>query len=235
MRRPRARFSRYDELGAYHWAHCDRSSRTYEPATEARYAVLADKMKGRGRALDIGCGDGYFVGLASGSCETVIGIDNEPSAITIAKQLADRSNSVFALARCDYLPFDDACFDTVVLADVIEHLKTPSDCIREVVRVLRPRGRSLLTTPQWRPDRMWDPEQHWKEYKPGELADLLGEHFRSVELTFFISSAWWQIRRRLGKAVTRNFARWFFNPFAREGTDPAHFCHMLAICEEPRL
>jgi SAM-dependent methyltransferase len=45
------------------------------------------------------------------------------------------------------LPFDDDSFDGANLTDVIEHLENPAQTIREFIRVLRPDGIFVLSTP----------------------------------------------------------------------------------------
>lgn len=44
------------------------------------------------------------------------------------------------------LPFKDACFDVVIILEVLEHLQEPKTAISEINRVLRPEGKLLLTT-----------------------------------------------------------------------------------------
>lgn len=46
------------------------------------------------------------------------------------------------------LPYGDAFFDTVILAETIEHVENPSHALRECNRVLRTGGRLILSTPQ---------------------------------------------------------------------------------------
>ena len=46
------------------------------------------------------------------------------------------------------LPIDDASFDVAVMTEVLEHLREyPVRSLREVLRILRPRGILILTTP----------------------------------------------------------------------------------------
>jgi SAM-dependent methyltransferase len=43
--------------------------------------------------------------------------------------------------------FDDATFDAILSADVLEHVPSPEAALREIFRVLRPGGRHLFTVP----------------------------------------------------------------------------------------
>jgi len=47
----------------------------------------------------------------------------------------------------DRLPFDDASFDWVFALEVMEHLANPRHFVTEVARILKPKGRFVLTTP----------------------------------------------------------------------------------------
>lgn len=50
-------------------------------------------------------------------------------------------------AREDRLPFDDATFDRIVVIDVHEHVDDPGIVTRELVRVLKPGAKLIITTP----------------------------------------------------------------------------------------
>jgi ubiquinone/menaquinone biosynthesis C-methylase UbiE len=67
------------------------------------------------------------------------------------------------------LPFRQASFDVVLLADVIEHLEHAALCVQELRRVLVPGGVALVTTPLGRPDRnpRWN---HVKEYTGPDIS-----------------------------------------------------------------
>jgi SAM-dependent methyltransferase len=45
------------------------------------------------------------------------------------------------------IPTPDDCFDAVLCTEVLEHVPLPEDALRELVRVLKPGGRLILTAP----------------------------------------------------------------------------------------
>ena len=228
-------FRKYEELGAYHWAWADRSSVIYAPAAEARYAIVAKRIEAGHRVLDIGCGDGYLMNLAADRGAVATGVDTEATGLALARQmLGEPRNLRLVRADATRLPLLEGSFDRVLLVDVVEHLVDPEPCLSEIGRMLAPDGWLLVTTPKWRPGRMWDEANHVREYRPEELADQLRAFFKDVSLSFFIPNVWWQVRRRLGKGLIRTWSRYLYNPFLREGGDADGFCHILAVCGDPR-
>lgn len=94
----------------------------------------------RGRVLDVGCADRWIESQLSEGCE-YIGLDYPATG----KELYDARPSVFADAS--RLPFLDESMDTIVMLEVLEHLRSPNEAMREIARVLRPGGRLLLSMP----------------------------------------------------------------------------------------
>jgi SAM-dependent methyltransferase len=47
----------------------------------------------------------------------------------------------------DRLPFEDGFFDTVIVIDVHEHLEDPAPLNAEILRIVRPGGRAIVTVP----------------------------------------------------------------------------------------
>jgi SAM-dependent methyltransferase len=52
------------------------------------------------------------------------------------------------------LPYDDASFDVVVAAEILEHIVEDSLAMAEIARVVRPGGRVAVTVPRWLPERI---------------------------------------------------------------------------------
>lgn len=124
----------------------------FEGRREAIFGALATEAGFRrgDRVLDVGAGTGYLariVAAAVGESGAVVGLDAAPEMVAYARDRArGASHCTFQAGSADALPFPDADFDAVVSTFVIHHL--PEDArlaaMREIGRVLRPRGRVLI-------------------------------------------------------------------------------------------
>ncbi len=95
--------------------------------------------------LDVGCGSGTIVKRLLKKRKKVIGIDIGKKFVGFCQS---RYRSViFCEANAEFLPFTTECFDTIVCSEVLEHLENPEKALKEFSRVLRPRGKLVLTTP----------------------------------------------------------------------------------------
>lgn len=100
-----------------------------------------------GRVLDAGCGLSIWVTPEMRKKYSITGVDIQPDSIRACQQI---------YPGCEYqhadlynMPFPDGAFDVVVMREVIEHFKRPADAVREVVRLLKPGGHFVLTTPNY--------------------------------------------------------------------------------------
>ena len=75
----------------------------------------------------------------------VLGIDISKGAISEAKR--NPQGVKFSLGDACQLPFEDESFEAVLMFDLLEHLDDPSKSLREVHRVLKPRGIFSAFTP----------------------------------------------------------------------------------------
>jgi glycosyltransferase involved in cell wall biosynthesis len=101
--------------------------------------------------LEIGSGNGDSTIALSKTKSHVIGIDISKTGIiearTFAKQNNLGSNPTFAFMSGSSLAFKDNSFDTVILPEIIEHLKSPRRIIQEAIRVVRNGGRIIISVP----------------------------------------------------------------------------------------
>lgn len=131
-------------------------------------------------ALDGGCGEGYGANWLAGSARLVLGVDRSREALR--EGLARRRGNVsFVCSELTRLSFADAAFDVMCSLQVLEHFRNPQPFLREAVRILRPTGVLVLSTPN-RLTSFSENPYHFKEYRPAELHGLLTPWFSSVEL-----------------------------------------------------
>jgi 2-polyprenyl-3-methyl-5-hydroxy-6-metoxy-1,4-benzoquinol methylase len=95
------------------------------------------------RVLDIGCGIGATLAYHKArGCEAV-GIEADENVQAIAKHYGlDIRAGIF-----DGTQFDSNYFDFVTLDQVAEHVTDPHALMRGVARVLKPGGKTVITTP----------------------------------------------------------------------------------------
>jgi 2-polyprenyl-3-methyl-5-hydroxy-6-metoxy-1,4-benzoquinol methylase len=105
-------------------------------------AALLDARGARGTLVDAGCGAGdLWRAVGAGRFAHCIGID-------AVRYTALPDDVAFHPANLDAaLPLADATADATAAVEVIEHLENPRAFMRELVRVTRPRGWVVVTTP----------------------------------------------------------------------------------------
>jgi SAM-dependent methyltransferase len=111
--------------------------------TVARMTELGD-LRGR-TVLDVGCGTGRLaLALARRHGAIVTGVDPSREMLAVAH---DKDPSVeWVLGSAEALPFPDRTFERAVSSLVIHHLHR-DEAFREMLRVLEPRGRVVISTP----------------------------------------------------------------------------------------
>ena len=93
----------------------------------------------RGRVVDTSIGMG---GLYEGWHGDLFASDITSTAIAICKEKLPTAS--LAVSDCRSTPFPDACADTVVLGDIIQHFKDFGPVLREAARLRKPDGRILV-------------------------------------------------------------------------------------------
>jgi SAM-dependent methyltransferase len=105
----------------------------------ARYLECHYASDRRGTVLDLGAGSRPYRDLYVRFFEQTISADVVTSP--------HDTGGVDVIASAESLPFEDRSFDAVICTEVLEHCRDPARAVREVARVLRPRGRAFITTP----------------------------------------------------------------------------------------
>ncbi len=124
-----------------HWAVYMEPSRLL---TRDFFGILKKEKIGKGKILDIGCGNGRdSIFLAKKGYE-VVGIDITPKAIALAKKNGLKTKNLkFIVADAEKLPFKDESFDSVYSIGVL-HCTDLNQSLKEVVRVLKNSGAGVI-------------------------------------------------------------------------------------------
>jgi 2-polyprenyl-6-hydroxyphenyl methylase/3-demethylubiquinone-9 3-methyltransferase len=133
-------------------------AKSLSPATLARFRNVHDKLMAlasrhglRARSLDvldIGCGAGTQCRMWAQRGHRVTGIDvSAPLIATAGRRAREAGLGIrFDVGSATELPYADATQDVVLLPQLLEHVPDWQRCLREAVRVLRPRGLLYLST-----------------------------------------------------------------------------------------
>lgn len=146
--------------------------------------------KGAGLVLDAGCRWGDVTNEIHKNNVNVIGVDFVPKFIDMAKKLHKDIN--FYVGDLLNLKFEDNTFDVVFIGEVIEHIPNQNKAIQEAYRVLKPKGKLILTTPNIASLRcriklllgkqIDTDEVHFKLLTKKELVNLLERNNFKIEL-----------------------------------------------------
>ena len=107
-----------------------------------RFMTLAGEPTGK--LLDVGCGGGRFLNRMKKHGWQVEGTDfDEQAARNVSRRYGIRTH-VGDLTQCT-LPANS--FDVITMSQTIEHLYDPQATLRESLRILKPGGLLVMTTP----------------------------------------------------------------------------------------
>lgn len=160
---------------------------------------LLEAAPPRGRVLDDGCGNGFFLEVLSqrGADAELHGIDLSRGMLELASR---RLGPSARLARADAcrLPFADATFDVVYARGLLHHLPDPAAGAREAARVLKPGGTLVTLDPHRNvlsdlPRRLANKTSHFdedhKSFTVAELRAILSAalEVRSIRCTGYVA------------------------------------------------
>jgi MPBQ/MSBQ methyltransferase len=139
----------YDELEPWY-------EHLYDVVHPVVRAALGPPEGGAGaRALDVGCGTGYQTSILHELGYDTHGVDISTALVAVAHARFPAAS--FALGDAAALPYPDASFDAVTCCgSTLSFVDDPARALREIGRVLRPRGRLLLECEhRWSLDLVW--------------------------------------------------------------------------------
>ena len=169
-----------------------------EPAAEVAVAALAPQPGER--IADVACGTGNAALLAARAGASAFGADTAARLVDVARRRAagESLDATFEVADAVALPVEDGAFDGAV--SVFGVIFADADAAaRELVRIVRPGGRIVLTT--WTTDGATaramrelgsilggpPPKARWSD--PGFLRDLFAPRHVEIDLAEIAFSA----------------------------------------------
>lgn len=172
-------FSEPREAVGPDWYEADKPIRGHEfksdPAADWRFNQFLSEDLAPGRLLDLGCGDGAFLGLAKARGWAVAGFDYDARMIEAAKAAgiadatADTFDHFFAARGA-------AEFDAITLFDVLEHVPEPGAFLDKVAGLLKPGGHLAVTLPNAKRPLWFTREEH--DYPPHHFTRWTPEALR---------------------------------------------------------
>lgn len=143
------------------------------------------------RVLDIGCGNGYWIGQFLEKGYDAVGADPSDNGMAIARRVFPKGRFYHTIVTENFLKeINEAPFDVVLSTEVVEHVYAPRLWARAAFSCLKPGGRLICSTPYHgyfknlvlavlnKYDRHWDPlwdGGHIKFWSCRTLTKLLQE------------------------------------------------------------
>ncbi len=149
-----------------------------------RYA-LARTLAQDKDVLDIASGEGYGSALLATVAKSVIGVDIDDASVRFAGSRYVAMNLSFRTGSAAQIPLGDASVDVIVSFETIEHLTEHERMFAEFKRVLRPKGRLIISSPNkliYSDARGQSNPYHVRELYFHELRDALNDSFKEVRL-----------------------------------------------------
>ncbi len=146
-----------------------------------RFQAVVDYLPTAGESiLDLGCGPGTFLGQFSSGFQRGLGIDLSQAQIDYCRSTYGSDRLHFE--KADIATFNSSeLFDAIISIEVIEHLpaEETQDFLGSILRLLKPGGVLVLTTPNYR--SCW-PLIEWLVSKIGAI-DYRQQHINPFNLS----------------------------------------------------
>jgi SAM-dependent methyltransferase len=142
------------------------------------------RVRATDTVIDVGCGDGGFIGFCARQGAEVLFIDRDRDrlAATEARIKTSPARAYRAIeSDCDPIPLEDGTGDLVICTEVLEHVADPVKFLAEVIRIAKPGAQLLITVPDARSEKFVGataPPQYFQE--PNHIRIFSAEEFRSL-------------------------------------------------------
>lgn len=138
--------------------------------------LIVSKVEGN-RVLDIGCGNGYLLGILAQEGRETFGIEPNKRLVDLAKSVNPKLNVLEGIAE-DVDTLLDKKMDSIIMVDVLEHMEDDETQVRRIHNRLNVMGQLVLVVPAYqffygkRDIRMG----HYRRYSKKRLVHLLSRN-----------------------------------------------------------
>jgi len=120
--------------------------RAYNMGVIKRLRNFVKKANRNNIGIDIGCGEGWLTKILKENGYYTIGADKDNKMLKLASK---NCNCLIKINADNGLPFKSASFDFIICSDLLEHLNNPKTALKEIYRILKFGGKTLLKVPSW--------------------------------------------------------------------------------------
>lgn len=151
----------------------------------------------KGRTLEVGCGSGNFTTLIAQHCSELLAVDLDPDYVrqTRSRLKANHTNasqqdySHVSVITADATTMDCAQpFDTIIMLDVLEHIKDDVAVLRRLSQMLGPDGTLIIKVPAIESlyNSLDEAVGHYRRYTPQTLELALSKAaYTQTKLSYF--------------------------------------------------
>ncbi len=125
----------------------ERPAATAHDERRVREYIKSKVPKTSKTILDVGAGSAWVAQEYAPKGKTVISTDIALTNLKKAKKKIPAPNHKAVAVDSFFLPFADNVFDTVIAAEIIEHVVNPKKFVAELFRTVKPGGKLIITTP----------------------------------------------------------------------------------------
>lgn len=137
----------YQKDGIEHDYFQERGAGTEHGDRRVREYIFSAIHKKTGRVLDVGCGRAWVAEALCPKNYDVVSMDISLDNTSKAVKTYSFENHSALVADVYSLPINENVFDYIIASEIIEHVADPATFIKNLIRVLKPGGTLIVTTP----------------------------------------------------------------------------------------